>query len=330
MGDNFARGPVDYTGKRPGNVLARLEAPATPEQTRVAVVADPHVSTREEGGNKLFDETVEHLETAVDDIAERDVDAVLSVGDLTKDGERWNYDAVDDALAALDVPFYAVPGNHDVPKERDEHDTLPVARFADRFAPGGDLPFHVEVGGLDVIGLNSSGSADRLTADHGGDLEPATLDWLDDTLAEAEVPLVFFHHNLPPMMAQYERYAEAIEPEMPLVDGMDPDTGERLLEILSGHDADLVLTGHLHMPNAARGHGVRELQMPTTCSFPQAYVLLDVDETGTTVRMVPVADNDGIREGYLSRTASSLTAESLTAIAAIRLAQFPLVDERGE
>jgi 3',5'-cyclic AMP phosphodiesterase CpdA len=107
----------------PARTMARLERPTVHEPTTVAVVADPHVAVRSELTTKLYDRTREHFAAAVADASERGVDAVLSVGDLTKDGEPWNYAAVDDVLADLDVQFLSVPGNHDVPKEGDEHDT---------------------------------------------------------------------------------------------------------------------------------------------------------------------------------------------------------------
>ncbi|WP_202593815.1 metallophosphoesterase family protein [Halolamina rubra] len=133
----MADGPVDHSGSAPGNVMARLDRPRSDERTRIAVVADPHVSTREEGTSKLFEHTETHLENAVADINDREVDYTLCVGDITKDGERWNYDAADEILNDLETPFRAVPGNHDVQKEGYDHENLPLAEFEDRYTPDG-------------------------------------------------------------------------------------------------------------------------------------------------------------------------------------------------
>jgi 3',5'-cyclic AMP phosphodiesterase CpdA len=318
----------------PENVMARLTEPTTDDRTRLAVVADPHVATRAEGTSKLFEHTREHFAAAVADAGTRDVDAVVSVGDLTKDGEPWNYEAVDEVLTALDVPFLAVPGNHDVPKAGDEHDTMSVRSFAKRYADvetgpdedGDGYPVRTRVGGVDLIGLNSAGTATRLNDSHEGEVPAEDRDFLESALADADAPVVLTHHNLPAMYDRLRAHRDAVEPEM----FIPPTTreGDAFVDSLTTGGAPLVLTGHLHMPATVATDGVREVMVPTTCSFPQAYCLVDVGPEGTTVRMVPVADEAGLRTGYAERSTDSTTARGLTAVAAINLARFPLVDER--
>ncbi|MFC7141146.1 metallophosphoesterase family protein [Halosimplex aquaticum] len=316
----------------PGSVFARLDRPAG-EHTRIALVADPHVSTRAEGTSKLFEETLDHFEAALADIETRDVDAVLSPGDLTKDGEPWNYEAVDEALADLDVPFLAVPGNHDVPKERDEHETPGLGRFTERYTPddpvsrGPDgLSFRTRVGGLDVFGLNSAGTAERLFDSHEGHVEARQREWLADELETAETPVVLVHHNLPAITEQLDAHREAVEPEFADIPAMaDP---EPFVETVADGDVELVLAGHYHIPTTGVSGGVREVTVPTTCSFPQSYLLADVTPEGTTVRLVSVADDTGLESAHARRVADSPTARGLTSVAAARLAAFPLVDER--
>lgn len=306
----------------PGSVLGRFERPAG-EPTRFAVVADPHVATRASGTSKLFEHTLAHLEAAVADIGDRDVDFVLSPGDLTKDGEPWNYEAVDEALAALDVPFLAVPGNHDVPKSGDEHETPSVSWFADRYATG-SYPFHVELGGQDVVGLNTSGRADWHVDTHDGGIDDDQLAWLRETLPDTDEPIILLHHNFPPISDQVAAHRE-IESEMALPPTFrDP---ESLASVLASADPSIVFSGHYHLPATGVYRGLREVAAPTTCSFPQSYLLCDVDREGTTVRLVPAADEVGLERGHAERTGDSVTSRGLTAIAAARLASFPLVDE---
>ena len=320
-------------GAHAGSVMARLAAPTAPTETTLAVVADPHVATRAEGTSKLFEHTETHFRNAVADIAAREVDAALSVGDLTKDGEPWNYEAVDEALATLDAPFYAVPGNHDVPKERDEHDTPGLGRFVERYTPedpvarGPDgLSYRVRVGDLDVFGLNTAGSAERLFDSHEGHVEAGQREWLAGQLETADRAVVLGHHNLPGITDQLDAHREAVEPELADIPAMaDP---EPFVETLAGGDTDLLLSGHYHLPASADTGAVREIAAPTTCSFPQSYLLCDVTPEGTTVRLVPVADGIGLETAHARRAADSATARGLTGIAAARLAAFPLVDER--
>lgn len=305
--------------------MARLAAPTTDEPTRLAVVADPHVAVRASGTSKLYERTLAHFESAVTDAQERAPDAVLSVGDLTKDGEPWNFEAVDEILAGLDAPFYSIPGNHDVPKASDSHEALSITDFADKYAPTGQgFPFHVEVGGIDLLGLNSAGTAERLLQTHDGEVSADQLSWLKDKLAGVETPLVLIHHNLPEMYDQYRAFRDATDRELP----MPPTTRNPgpLVDTLAAA-RPLVLSGHYHIPATAVTDGVRELMVPSTCSFPQAYLLVDVGRHGTIVRMIPVADTAGLRAAHHRRASDSDAARALTAMAAIRLAQFPLVDE---
>lgn len=307
----------------PGTVLARLDRPRGPEAS-IGVVADSHLSTRESGTSKLFEHTVEHFRAAIEDMRRRGVDAVLSPGDLTKDGEPWNYEAVDEVLADLGVPFLAVPGNHDVPKESDDHETPPVEWFARQYGPG-EFPFHAEVAGLDVFGVNSAGTGDRLTGSHDGHVTESQRAWLADALEDATDPVVLVHHNFPPISDQIAAHRE-FEPEMAVPPTMrDPDP---LAETLADGDTALVLTGHYHLPATGVYRGLREIAAPTTCSFPQSYLTLEITPEGTTVRFVPVADETGLEMGHARRTGDSTTARGLTAIAAARVASFPLVDER--
>lgn len=311
------------SGLTTGSVLAHVDRPAG-ERTRFAVVADPHVSTREEGTSKLLELTADHFAAAVDDINRRDVDAVLSPGDLTKDGEPWNYEEVERILDGLEAPFLAVPGNHDVPKESDDHDTPSVEWFAQQYATG-ELPFRTEVGDLDVFGVNSSGTADRLFDSHDGNVDESQRAWLAEQLEDATNAVVLVHHNFPPVSDQISAHQE-VEPEMFLPPTMrDPDP---LAETLATGDTALVLTGHYHLPATGLYKGVREIAVPTTCSFPQSYLLCETTPEGTTIRFVPIADEADLGMAHARRTADSTTARGLTAIAASRVASFPLVDER--
>lgn len=307
----------------PGIRFAGLDAPTAPTPVRLAVVADPHVSLRESGSSKLFEHTLAHFESAIEDIASRDVAAVLSPGDLTKDGEPWNVEAVADTLETLDVPFYAVPGNHDVPKSGDDHDTVGVDAFADRFGPG-SYPFHDRIGDIDIFGLNSAGTSQRLTDTHDGHVDADQREWLASELAEADNSIVLVHHNIDPVTAQIRRHRDQVAEEMAIPPAMRES--DAFVDTLSA-DTPLVLTGHFHLPLTAVQEGVREIAAPTTCSFPQSYLILEITPSGTEVRLVPIADTDGLELAHDRRVRDSATAKGLTSIGAARLASMPLVEE---
>lgn len=307
------------------NTMARLARPRTETRTRLAVVADPHVGTRTEGTIKRFEYTAETFGAALADAQRRGVDAVVSPGDLTKDGEPWNYAAVDEAVADLDVPFYAVPGNHDVPKADDEHEPVSVDRFADRYGAGEAYPFHVSVGGVDLVGLNSAGTATRLFETHDGEVDEPQLDRAVELIEAADTPVVLTHYNLPGIVAQLRTYREEVEPEM--IEIVESRDGERLQSTLAAADVPLVVTGHLHLPSADRAGPTTEVMSPATCSFPQAYLLLDVGPTGTVVRFVPAVDRAALEDALHGMVTDSPTSRGLAGMAATRLAEFPLFDD---
>lgn len=306
-------------GREAGPLLARFARPRASESTTLAVVSDPHVSTSREGTWKVFHSSGERLATALSDAAARGVDAVVLSGDLTKDGERADFEAVERLVAGSVVPTLAIPGNHDVPKDFDEHDGPPVAAFAEAFTPGG-LPFYERVGGIDLIGLNSASAPDgSLRASHDGTISADQLDWLDGVLAEAENPLVVSHHNLPGLLATE---AFAWRSSLPV------GNAEALVAIMDDHDAPLHVSGHLHVPAVARSGNVRELVAPSLCSFPQAYLLVTIDETGTTVRLAPVAGPAEVVESYMLAQDDSAHSQAVVELVAEQLRALPLADER--
>jgi 3',5'-cyclic AMP phosphodiesterase CpdA len=317
------------------SVLARLSSPSVDDRTRIAVVADPHVSPRAEGTAMVYHRSGERLRTALEDAERRGVDAVVSAGDLTKDGAPWEYDFLDGILADLDTRFFSVPGNHDMPKapiaeyeHGDDHDTPPRERFEERYAPDGEFPFVERVGGLDIVGLDTASMPDgSLKRSHDGELSEAEISWLDDTLGELETPMVLMHHNTPAMMDQFRELREQAHPEMgdpPVL--RDP---EPLMETLTAHGVPLVVTGHLHNIGVAETGDLREVTTPATGSFPQAYLLFEFDETGTTVRYVPVTDRRGMTEAHHARRTGGPSSVGYTSFASIRLAGMPLLDEIG-
>jgi predicted phosphodiesterase len=314
-------------------VLARLSVPTVEERTRVAVVSDPHVSPRVEGTPMVYHRSAERLRTALADAERRGVDAVVSPGDLTKDGTPWEYDLLDEILGEFDVPFFSVPGNHDVPKAPadeyeygDDHEPTAVEEFARKYGPTDAFPFVESVGGIDFLGLNTATQPDgSLRRTHDGAVSEADLAWLEDAAAAAETPVVLMHHNTTPMYDQFRTHRDAAHPEMGLPPLMrDP---EPLMATLRDCGVPLVVTGHLHNVGVAEAGPVCEVTTPATGSYPQSYLLFEFGPEGTVVRYVPVADVDGMTEAHHARASGGETSAGYTSFAAVRLARLPLVDE---
>lgn len=73
---------------------------------------------------------------------------------------------------------------------------------------------------------------------------------------------------------------------------------------------------------------MRELTVATIRSFPQGHLPVETRPEGADVRFVPVTDFDGTVRCYRERVTDSIAARGLTDVTAVRLAQFPLIEER--
>lgn len=287
---------------RPGPVLARLAEPTSATPTRLAVVADPHVTPTERGTWKVYHRTETRFRAAIETVNELRPDATVLLGDLTKDGAPEEYEVVDEVLDGLVSPAVAVPGNHDVPKRWDDYDAPPASVFAERYGRG-RYPFRVGVGGVDLVYLDSATGEGGLHDSHEGLVSQAQLDWLDRTLTDTRPSIVALHHNL--------LHARTHTGQFPDADFYQLRNADALHTVLDRHDVPLVLSGHLHWPAAAKRGGVREVLAPATCSFPQAVLVADVGPEGTTVRLVPVAAGEALAEAFIHARAGSAHGQGI-------------------
>jgi 3',5'-cyclic AMP phosphodiesterase CpdA len=171
-------------------------------------------------------------------------DAVLITGDLTDDGKRESYAALRARLAALESPFYLIPGNHDrrqpLVEAFPDHAYLPRTGFLN-YAIGDHA---VRLVALDTL---VEGRED-------GALCEERLAWLDSALAaERDRPtLVFMHH--PPF-----------ESSIWWMDAMGLSGAGGLRAVLGGHpQVRLIVCGHVHRPFYSRLDGVPVAVAPST------------------------------------------------------------------
>ena len=112
-------------------------------------------------------------------------DLVVISGDLADTPTPGEYAHLKRLLAPLQIPFVAIPGNHD--DRAMLRAALPAQPYA---AAEGALDLTRAVGDLDVVLIDSMTPGKNF-----GTLEPATLAWLEATLAGSRRPaLVFLHH----------------------------------------------------------------------------------------------------------------------------------------
>jgi 3',5'-cyclic-AMP phosphodiesterase len=180
-------------------------------------------------------------------------DLVVISGDLADTPVAQSYDHLVRLLAKLELPFVAVPGNHD---DRE----LFRAAFPDGgyAQPSGALNSAHTVGDLDAVLIDSTVPG----APH-GELDSETLAWLDATLARSATrpALLFLHH--PP-------FATGIDH----MDVQNLRNADKFAAIVRAHQrARLIAAGHVHRAAATTFAGVSAI----ICPAPNHAVALDLE-----------------------------------------------------
>jgi 3',5'-cyclic-AMP phosphodiesterase len=181
-------------------------------------------------------------------------DFVVISGDLADTPVAEGYQHLQRLLAPLQLPFAGIPGNHD--SRELMRAALPSAAYA---SPSGPLNQHIEIGGLDLLLLDSSV--------HGkphGQLDAPTLQWLDAALASSpdRPALVFLHH--PPFLTGIGH-----------MDRQNLRNAADLAAIVKRHKrVQRIATGHVHRATLATFAGVAT----TICPAPNHAVDLDLAE----------------------------------------------------
>lgn len=309
--------PVDAPVLKGRTALAHLNRPQTDNETTIAVIADPHVSKRAENTWKQFDQTEQLLERAVEKIQTLDVDGAIVLGDLTKDGELWNFERYDTLIDPLSVPLVTIPGNHDVPKSFDTHPGQSPDQFGKRYAQD-RYPVLNRLESVDIIGLNTASHPDeKLRDSHGGRISDLQRQELDQMLSRATTPVVTMHHNL----FELPHNPGGDWQNFPL---NDP---EPLQATLANHDVKLVLSGHQHLLGTDRRGGVRELLAPAVCSYPISMLTLHIGPSGTTVYIHPLGDETNQQKAYEEAIDGNTMGRGIAARAGIAIESLPLVNE---
>jgi 3',5'-cyclic-AMP phosphodiesterase len=181
-------------------------------------------------------------------------DLVVISGDLVDTPSRQAYDHLVRLLAPLEIPFAAVPGNHD-----DRAQLRSAGLRGSNYAHAtGALNSARTNGAIDVVLLDSTVPG----ADY-GKLAAETLAWLDATLASSSTrpALLFLHH--PP-------FATGIAH----MDRQNLRNADDLAAIIRSHErVRLVGTGHVHRAVVTAFVGI----CATICPAPNHAVALDLD-----------------------------------------------------
>lgn len=153
-------------------------------------------------------------------------DAVLATGDLVNSGPQPQYDALVSLLSELAVPVLPIPGNHD------DRDRLRAAFPHMPWADAEHASWATNVGGLDIIGLDSI-----IPGEAGAEIDQARAEWLAAAIDAASGPVLLTLHHPP--------FRSGIE----WMDASGFLGLELLSEVLEQHPGvRRILCGHLHRP----------------------------------------------------------------------------------
>jgi 3',5'-cyclic AMP phosphodiesterase CpdA len=181
-------------------------------------------------------------------------DFVVISGDLADTPVVEEYVDLTRLLAPLKLPFAAIPGNHD------SREMMRAAFSKAHYAfPSGALNQKIEIGGLDLVLLDSS-----VPGKPHGMLDAPTLKWLDATLsASIDRPaLLFLHH--PPFVAGIWH-----------MDRQNLLYASELAAIIRRHPrARAIACGHVHRATLTMFAGIP----CTICPAPNHAVDLDLGE----------------------------------------------------
>lgn len=218
-------------------------------------------------------------------------DVILATGDLVDAGDAEEYARLLGLLRPLDIPLFAVPGNHD------ERAGLAKA-FPDLAARvGGSRFFHytVEDWPVRLIAMDTV-----LPGSGAGEVCAERLGWLDARLAEQpDRPTIIFQHHPP------------FDTGIGHMDRLGLSGAEAMAAVVRRHpQVERVLCGHLHRPIQVRWAGTIASTAPSTAhqvaldlrdDAPSAFVMEPPGyqihmwraDTGVVSHTAMVGDYDG-------------------------------------
>lgn len=200
-------------------------------------------------------------------------DLILLTGDLTHDESATAYQHLRSLFLGLNVPVYALPGNHDKPEMLKEY-------FFDEALKPERL---IQIGDWLIVLLNSA-----LPNDPAGHLAAEELVFLSSALARQDYrfALVALHHH-------------PVSIDSPWMDGMMVDNGDALLALLDGEPRMRgVVWGHIHQTFDAKRGPIRLLGTPATCCQFQPYARqLTVDAKPPGYRWLHLNPNGSLDTG---------------------------------
>jgi len=221
---------------------------------------------------------------------------VVVVGDITHGAEPENFREARAIFDKLEMPYYAVMGNHEVVQQStmemsgDElfEETFGY-RSVSRLLTCGDL----QLGLLDSTDRtawsfpmpNRPGGKGSVGVIHGA-FDDRDIEMLVDETDPGRPLLLASHHQFHPFTGFPA-----------LLGGVLPSHTERLLSALADKDLLGILAGHTHRSALTTvGDGVPQLELPATGKWPYGFAVITPTPAGADVVVRQVSDHDLVRQ----------------------------------
>ncbi len=239
---------------------------------RIAQITDTHLHA-DPDGRLLGLNTRVCLEQVVELAARRHPQLVVATGDLTHDASPQGYQQLQRIFAALDIPVYCLPGNHDERTALQDHlDGTPCHNRS-----------QLRIGGWLLAFVDST-----VSGAEGGHIAAAELRQLDAALAQAPtLPAIVWLHHQPVQVGS--RW----------LDTMAVDNAADFFRIIDRHrQVRAVVWGHVHQSFEQQRHQVALLATPSTCvQFRPHSAEFAIDPTPPGYRWIDLYADGTLRTG---------------------------------
>lgn len=248
---------------------------------RFAVVSDPHIALPQTIWDHptrfhLVEVSIEALEKVFEHLASLNLDFLLLPGDLTQHGEPVNHSWLAERLTKLPFPAYVIPGNHDVPVELPNAQSIGFADFPKYYHRQGyndtnQAYYSCEIlPKVRLIALNSNqfdNSGKQLPF---GRLDEKQLTWLEGVLAgiKDELTIVMVHHNVLEHLPNQSKHSLGRRYML--------ENAPILLKMLREAKVQLIFTGHLHVQDIAYQDNIYEITTGSLVSYPHPYRICEM------------------------------------------------------
>jgi len=247
---------------------------------RFAVISDPHIALPHTIWDHpsrfhLVEVSIPAIEVVLEELTQLDLDFLLLPGDLTQHGEPENHRWLADRLSQLPYPAYVVPGNHDIPQQFANDQSIGLSDFPNYYQQFGyaepDRPYYTceILPGVRLIGLNSNGFDTEGKQLGTGQIDPAQMTWLNQVLSQIqeEIVLVMVHHNVIEHLPN--------QSQNPMGQRYMLEQATQLLNLLRNAGVQLLFTGHLHIQDVAQAQNIYEITTGSLVSYPHPYRILE-------------------------------------------------------